>query len=164
MINPKPILLPVHGPLLPNRNISVRAPVTPVLSPVRKEKAPGKYIQPHRKEKLMWRPAPQQGKAETAATINPPLLHRNTPLLTDRVQETPILLLPAPEAAVLLLLQNHTVRLPAAPPGQVAAEAAAAAEAVAAEAAVEEAAVAEAVAVHMVVVVHAEEGNNPKIS
>lgn len=148
MRNLRPILHPAHGLPPRNRNISVPAPVIPALSPGRKGKIPGRFTQQRRKERALRSPDRQHP-------------HRIIPPRPGRVQKTPILLLPAPEAAVILPLQNPTVHLPADPaahPGQVVI--AVAAEAAAAEAAVAEAIAAEAIAA----VAHVVEEGKPNIS
>jgi ABC-type uncharacterized transport system ATPase component len=98
---------------------------------------------------------PLPGKAEVIPGIIPVHLHREVPVLTGLAQKILILLLPIPEAAAILLLQDHTARLlpdhqAEGLPGQ-----AAAAEAAAAVAEVRTAVVA---------VVHAAAGNNLKTS
>jgi len=148
----------MHGLPPRNRNISVPAPVIPAHSPGRKGKIPGRFTQQRRKESPLRSQARQQGKAEAAVNIILLLLHRNIPLRPGRVPKTHILLLPAPEAAVILPLQNHIVHLPPDPvvhPGPVVI---AAAETAAAETAVEAAAEAAAAVAHVV-----EEGK-PNIS
>jgi len=106
-------------------------------------------------------PVLQPEKAEAAPNIMLPRLHRNILLPTGPALKIPILLLPIPEAGVILLLQDHLARLPQVHPAEVPQDQAEAAEAAAAEAAAAEA----AAAVHIVVaVVHVVEGDKSKIA